>query len=285
MTRLRRLTQVLGMLLGNGYFSVLFTGHIYKGSLKGVCVPFLNCYACPMAVFSCPIGTLQHFMTIRAVPLMLVGTLGMVGALVGRMGCGWLCPFGLIQDLLYKVPSKKAVIPGSLGRMKYVSLVLLVIIIPFATGVPWFSKLCPYGTLTAGLPWVIVNPHDPETGLAPIVPGDIGMLFAVKLVILGGFLALFVMTKRPFCRTTCPLGAILSLFNRFSIVQLKTSGNCRQCGACREQCPVDIQVSEDANSSECIRCLGCTSCEHVQVEIRPIGLKMRPTLKNTRETI
>lgn len=279
MARLRRLTQALGMLAGNGYFTVLFSGHIYKGPLKGICTPFLNCYACPMAVFSCPIGSLQHFMTIRVVPLMLVGTLGMIGAIVGRMGCGWLCPFGLLQDLLYKVPSKKVVIPRLLVRMKYVTLILLVIIIPFATGTPWFSKLCPYGTLTASIPWVLVNPSDPQTGEAAIVPGDIGSLFAVKLVILGIFLALFVMAKRPFCRTACPLGAIFSLFNRFSVVQLKISDSCRQCGSCRDRCPVDIQVSEDANSGECIRCLSCTSCENVKVELSPIWLKPRPTLK------
>jgi len=264
------------MMLGNGYFKVLGSGQIYKGPLKGLCVPFLNCYACPMAVFSCPIGSLQHFMTIRAVPLLLIGSLGLIGLLVGRMGCGWLCPFGLIQDLVYKIPVRKVAIPRPLLQLKYVTLMLLVIIIPFATGAPWFSKLCPYGTLTAGIPWVLINPTDARTGASIIAPADVGGLFALKTGILIGFVALFAVAKRPFCRTTCPLGAIWAMFNRFSIVQLKVSSGCRDCGACRRKCPVDIQVSEDTNSGECIRCLGCTSCENVQVELRPLGLRPRP---------
>jgi polyferredoxin len=229
-----------------------------------------------MAVFSCPIGSLQHFMTIRAVPFLLMGSLGMIGLLVGRMGCGWLCPFGLIQDLVYKIPAKKISIPRPLLQFKYVTLVFLVIIIPFATGAPWFSKLCPYGTLTAGIPWVLIDSADPQTGVPVIAGADFGGLFALKVGILVAFVALFAMTKRPFCRTTCPLGAIFSLFNRFSLVQLRVSSGCRDCGACKGKCPVDIQVSEDANSGECIRCLGCTSCENVKVELRPLGLSPRP---------
>lgn len=284
MTRLRWLTQMLGFFLGNGYFSFFRTGHIYKGPFKGVCVPFLNCYACPMAVFSCPIGSLQHFMTIRAIPLLLIGTLGMIGILVGRMGCGWLCPFGLLQDLLYKIPSRKYGIFQPLLHLKYASLLFLAILIPFATGVPWFSKLCPYGTLTAGIPWVILNPRDPVTQKVAISASSIGFLFALKLVILGVFLALFVMIKRPFCRTFCPLGAIFSLFNRVSIVQLKVTGQCRQCGKCRANCPVDIQISENPVSRECIRCLNCTSCKNVSVEIGPLRTKAKPVFSNGRET-
>jgi ferredoxin-type protein NapH len=281
MTRFRRITQAAGALLGNGYFGVMTSGHIYRGSLKGVCVPFLSCYACPLAIFSCPIGTLQHFMTIRAVPFMLIGMLCLIGATVGRLACGWLCPFGLLQDLMYKIPSLKFKIHPALTGLKYATLVVLVLLVPFATGLPWFSKLCPAGTLTAGIPWVLANPHNPVTGETVIDPGDIGPLFAVKLVILGVFLVLFVMTKRPFCRTTCPLGGIFSLFNRFSIVQLKVSHNCRQCGQCKVQCPVDLQVAVEANSPECIRCLSCTSCKHVSVEINTPGLIRRPAYTRT----
>ena len=284
MRRFRRLTQLLGMLCGNGYFSFFASQRIYAGQLKGFCLPFLNCYACPMAIFSCPIGSLQHFMAIRAIPLMLLGTLGLIGVLIGRLGCGWACPFGLLQDLLYKIPSRKFHIFVPLTRLKYVILVVLVIAVPFATGAPWFSKLCPYGTLTAGIPWVILNPRDPSTHQAAIAAESIGALFAFKLIILGAFLALFVMVKRPFCRTVCPLGAIFSLFNRFSAVQLSVSAQCRQCGACRDQCPVDLQISENPESGECIRCLNCTACKNVSVELRPFGLKPRSVFEVKEKT-
>ena len=275
MTRLRRITQLLGTLMGHGYFSSLVSVGIYKGPLKGICIPFLSCYACPMAIYSCPVGSLQHFMAIHSVPVLLIGMLGLIGASVGRMACGWLCPFGLLQDLLYKIPIKKIRIHKSLCGLKYFTLILLVIVIPYLTAIPWFSKLCPFGTLTAGIPWVFLNPSNPETGQAVIAPGDIGLFFLLKLFILGVFLTLFVMAKRPLCRTTCPLGAIFSLFNRFSIVQLKISDKCRGCGRCQERCPVDIQVSKNTNSPECIRCLNCTSCKHVSVEVKTLNIRPR----------
>ncbi len=279
MDHLRRFTQVLGMVLGNGYVSVLFSGSVYKGALKGFCVPFLNCYACPMAVFSCPIGTLQHFMSIRAIPLMLLGIIGMIGISVGRMACGWLCPFGLIQDLLYKIPSRKLSIPQQLLKFKYLVLVGLVIVIPFITGVPWFSKLCPYGTLTAGIPWVLADPVNQETGTHVIDHSGLGFLFAVKIMILAVFLVLFVMAKRPFCRTVCPMGAILALFNRYSAVQISVAGGCTDCGACKAKCPMDIKISDNPCSTECIRCLNCTSCSNVSVKINSVLEGLKPAIR------
>jgi polyferredoxin len=246
----------MGLLMSHGYFTFFQSGQIYKGPLKGICVPFLSCYACPLGIYSCPIGSLQYFMTIHSLPLLMIGFLGIIGISVGRMTCGWLCPFGLLQDLLYKFPSRKKHLPPNLNKIKYLVLITLVFIVPWLTQAPWFSKLCPMGTLTAGLPWVVSNP-----------PGDIGTLFALKLIILVGFLVLFVVSKRPFCKIACPLGAIFSLFNRFSLVQLEVSSSCRNCGHCRKVCPMDLQASLETNSPDCIRCLNCTTCKHVSVKL------------------
>ena len=209
MGKLQRISQIIGLFLGHGYLAVLASGHIYKGPFKGFCLPFLSCYACPMAIFSCPIGSLQHFMAIRTVPFLLFGFLGLVGLTLGRMSCGWLCPFGFLQDMLYSIPGLKIEIPRALYNLKFLSLALLVFIIPFLTGAPWFSKLCPFGTLTAGIPWVLASVRTAETAQPAIALGELGPLFVVKLVILAGFLVLFVKASRPFCQTTCPLGALL----------------------------------------------------------------------------
>jgi len=283
MMRFRRITQVAGAILCNGYFSALTLGHAYKGPLKGICLPVINCYACPMAIFSCPIGSMQHFMAIHTFPFLLVGLIGLFGLTLGRLTCGWICPFGLLQDLLYKIPVQKIHIPGIFAHFKYATLVLLVIIIPYLTGDPWFSKLCPAGTLTAGIPWVLMNPQNSQTGQAVIAPGAIGPFFLLKLAILGGFLALFAMAKRPFCRTTCPLGAIFSLFNRFSVVQLKVDRGCRGCGSCQERCPVGLTANEGAGSGECIRCLSCTSCSHVSVGVGALGYCREPDSPGTKD--
>jgi ferredoxin-type protein NapH len=255
----RWIFQGLGALLPNSYIQGFLSGSLYQGPLKSVCTPVLNCYACPSALFSCPIGTMQHFAATGSVPFYAVGTVAVIGASVGRMTCGTLCPFGFLQDLLYRVRSRKMALPlaSVLRYMRYAALALLVFLVPYLTRESWFSKLCPAGTLMGGLPWAV---------LAPDVRAMIGTLFWVKLVILLAFVAASVPVKRPFCRTACPLGAILSLFNRVSFVQLAwNSDTCIDCGKCREVCPVDIRPDRDTASPECIRCLDCLQCPSLKV--------------------
>jgi polyferredoxin len=134
------------------------------------------------------------------------------------------------------------------------------------------------GTLTAGIPWVVWDPVDPTTGERVLAAHAFAWLFDVKVILLFGFLALALVIKRPFCRIACPLGLIFSFFNRVSLVQLVVSKKCDRCDACEKLCPVDIKVYEDPASSECIRCLDCTSCDHVRVGIRwPSGGKLLPS--------
>ena len=240
------------MVLSNAYAQGFISGTLYQGNLKSGCTPLLNCYACPGAVLSCPIGTIQHFMVIRSIPFYALGTLSAVGASVGRMTCGTLCPFGALQDLLYKFRSWKLSIPHGARFLRYAVLAILVFAIPFFTGENWFSKLCPAGTLEAGLPWVAMDAD---------IRGMIGSMFWVKVALLLFFTTLSAMAKRPFCRTACPLGAILSLFNRASFIQLAWNPDtCTRCGKCRGICPVDIRPDRKPADPECLRCLDCTVC-------------------------
>ena len=81
----RRRVQAVAFLAMNSYFFQ---------NLKGIPCPGMNCYACPAATFACPIGSLQHFAVIRQIPIYLLGVLSLIGILVGRLACGWTCPFG-----------------------------------------------------------------------------------------------------------------------------------------------------------------------------------------------
>ena len=260
----RRLTQIISAVLMNSHWPSVFARGIYQGKLKGFCVPALNCYSCPLAVFACPIGSIQNILAqIRPsiaigkyyVGLYVIGTLGVVGSVVGRMACGWICPFGMLQDLMNKIPSPKIEIPRFLNYFKYVILLLTVILLPllvvdaFGYGEVWFCKyLCPAGTLEAGIPMV---------SLAPWLRPSIGSQFWFKISILASFIVLMVPIRRPFCRTMCPLGAIYSLFNRISIFRLSVSSKCIKCDRCYKECPMSIKVYRDANNENCIRCLSC----------------------------
>ena len=271
MELIRLLTQIASYIASHCYFKSIFvTKNIYQGPLRATCVPFLTCYSCPLATFSCPIGTFQHYSAIRRIPFLDIAHVSIVALVVGRMACGWLCPFGLIQDLLYKIKSIKIKIYPSLLYIKYFSLVGLVIIIPYITGVTWFSRLCPYGMLEAGIPWVFWNPISPTTHQPMIGPNAVGGMYVVKFIILAVFLVLFVVSKRPFCRIACPLGVIFSFFNRISLLRMEVINpeTCsHKCNLCLDLCPMEIKISDDPNSGECIRCLKCMKCKKVIIGI------------------
>jgi len=261
----RRASQLFGLLMANLHVAVIFESQIYQGVVKSVCLPFLYCHSCPTAAFGCPLGVMQHFAAIHSFPFFLVGGLMIVGLLVGRLACGWVCPVGLFQELLYKIKSVKITLPRDITFLPYIIVVVFIVVLPFITAEHWFSKLCPVGTLTAAIPWVLWNPINPSTGVLTIAPGTVGLLFAVKLIILGTALWFFVSSKRPFCRYICPMGLFWSFFNKVSIMKMEVDDGCTKCDVCRKKCPEGIKIYEDPNARECIRCLECTDCKHVKV--------------------
>ena len=260
--RLRLWVQLIWTALTNGYAVGFVKGTIFKGPSKAFCVPGLSCYSCPGALGSCPIGALQAVLGSgrNKFGFYVLGFLLFIGALFGRFVCGWLCPFGLVQDLLYKIPffKKRKNLPGDkvLKWMKYVILVLLVILLPLLVvdfigqGQPWFCKLiCPAGTLMAGIPLLAANEN---------LRAAAGSLFALKAVILGLILLLSVWVYRPFCKYLCPLGAVYGLFHPIAFYRLKVdTDRCTRCGACQKACKMDIPVFDKPNSMDCIRCGDC----------------------------
>ncbi len=265
----RRIVQFIALIATNSYVKSIPTASFYQGNLKGVCVPVLNCYACPLAWGSCPIGTLQHFIIVRALPFYLIGVLGVIGIFVGRWPCGWLCPFGWLQELLHKIPSPKFTAPDWLRHAKYVFLFLVVGLVAWLTYEPWFCKMCPAGTLEAGLPWLWW--HARGSVFADGMNFTTGT-FGLKMVLLGAFVVFAIMMRRPFCRFVCPLGAFLGAMNKVSLLQLDydLSGcriasargsnieNCVTCKHCSRDCPMDLKVPEQRGSVDCIRCMNCT---------------------------
>lgn len=261
-SRMRLWVQICFTALTNGYVNGFLKGKIYTGNTKALCVPGLNCYSCPGALGSCPIGALQAVLGSRnyKFSFYIIGFIMMVGAVFGRFICGWLCPFGLIQDLLYKIPFVKKIrkLPGDrwLRWLKYVILAVFVVIMPLfvldiiGQGMPWFCKLiCPSGTLTAGIPLVLLNP-----GLR----AAIGWLFGWKLFLLVVIILLSILTYRPFCRYLCPLGAMYGWFNPIALYRFQIDEKaCTKCKACQKVCKLDIPVWEKPNSVECIRCGDC----------------------------
>lgn len=261
MKKLRLTVQLLFTIITNGYAYGFVNGKIYQGSLKYICVPGLNCYSCPGAIASCPIGALQALLNRQGfqLPFGMIGFFFLFGSLLGRFVCGWLCPFGLVQELLHKIPvfQKRKRLPfhAVLKYGKYLTLIFSVCIGSlFLFGgfakVPAFCKyICPAGTLFGAVPLLTVN---------ELLRSQIGALFFWKLGILILIVILSVKVYRPFCQYLCPLGAIYGWFNRFSLVQIHwEKESCVSCMACERACPVSLSIGEISHSPECIRCGKC----------------------------
>lgn len=258
----RHRIQALWALLTNSYLPGFVQGKIYKGKLKNLCVPGMNCYSCPGAAGACPIGAMQAVIGSWnfKFAFYVAGFLMFVGALIGRFVCGWLCPFGLIQDLLHKIPFPKKIksFRGDklLRKLKYVILLVFVILLPLflvdviGQGSPYFCKLiCPVGTLEGGIPLVLLN---------EALRGTIGWLYAWKNLLLFVTIFLSIIIYRPFCKYICPLGAIYSVFNPISVFRYRVDQEkCTNCGACARVCKMQVDPVQNANHLECIRCGQC----------------------------
>ena len=151
MSRFRGWIQAGAALLTNLHF---LKGKLYQGAGKTVCVPGLNCYSCPAASGACPIGAFQAVVGSSkfSFSYYITGFLILLGVLLGRFICGFLCPFGWFQELLHKIPTKKFSTKKlkPLRYLKYAVLLVMVFLLPaflvndVGMGNPFFCKyLCP----------------------------------------------------------------------------------------------------------------------------------------------
>ena len=275
----RRLVQLWAALLHNAYLKGFIDGKIYEGNAKILCAPGLNCYSCPAAAGACPLGSLQNALSAAGhrAGWYVLGILLLYGVILGRTVCGWLCPFGLVQELLHKIPTpkiRKGKVTRALSWLKYGILAVFVIIIPLVYGLskgmplPGFCKyICPAGTFE-GAVGHLANPANAS------MYGMLGALFTNKWIILVVVLLACVFCYRGFCRFICPLGAIYSLFSRFALVGVKVdAGRCNGCGACVRTCEMDVKQVGDRECIHCGKCMEVCAKGAISLKAGKITLK------------
>lgn len=254
---------------------------------KGICFPALNCYSCPSAGYSCPLGSLQFWLNessenrafgekTNMIGLYIIGSILLPAVIFGRFICGFVCPFGFFQDVLSKISGRNIYIKRIFRSIKYIILLVFVIFLPlvlvdsFSLGPVFCKYICPAGTFEGGL---------------PLLAFDAGLRESASYITLGKFLILFFVvimsffSKRFFCKTMCPLGAIFGLFNRISVFSLEINkSECVDCNKCSAVCPMGLDVPREINGSECIRCMECKRvCTKGAIEI------MNPLKKKRKE--
>lgn len=264
----RKTVQFGALLATNLHLSGWVSGTIYTGASKVAFIPGLHCYSCPSSVLACPVGSIQSIMAVPGFwPLLATGRpdvltvlsalgfISLLGILAGRFACGWFCPFGLVQELLYRIPSPKFSFNDSLRPAKYALLFIFVLglpsLLPLFTGGagdPWFCKaVCPAGTSLAGWPIVSSSPESFQ----------LGFLFWWKSALAIVILLWAVTVERPFCRALCPLGAAWGILGKVSVFRMRVSDDCVKCGKCGTACPMGIEIYKNPSSAECIRCGRC----------------------------
>ncbi|WFD10078.1 4Fe-4S binding protein [Tepidibacter hydrothermalis] len=182
---------------------------------------------------------------IMSVLLFILSTLILI-VIFGRILCGFICPFGFIQDVLTFI-REKLHIPAfrfsekTRNKLKLLKWILLFI---FLVGIE-LCELCP---VRAIIP--------PLTGSGFEMDG-LSVLIAI-VVIVGGFFK-----NRLWCNY-CPMGYFVGVFHKFSFIKLKKDCTaCTECGVCYEACPMDIKSiytereKEDITTSDCIFCMKC----------------------------
>ena len=172
------------------FVSLAFLHGSWGPQVKWFCNPVLSCHSCALSWFACPIGVLVHFSGYHVFPFLAIGTLLLFGVLIGRLLCGWVCPFGLLQDLLFKIPGKKFALPEWASSLKYLFLIFMVFLIPFFLGeltLFSFCRICPAATLQVSLPTLIMAGF-----------GNIGTATAIRWCVLIGVLYLAVRSSPIF---------------------------------------------------------------------------------------
>jgi len=232
----RRAAQGTGLLLGLlGAAGIGMTHLIFPG---------LHCYACPWAVTVCPIGLIQNLVIFGTVPFFWIGAIAAYGVIAGRGFCGWFCPFGTLNDLL---SFRRTRIRDSFSYSKYAVLVgTLLAAWYFADTM--FCKLCPAASLEASIPYLFL-------GVAKV-----NQPFLVHMAALAATLVGMLLVARFWCRYLCPMGAILSLFNRVSFLHLRLAPErCSGCRACAASCPMGLEPHLEHDNHNCIKCGECVS--------------------------
>ncbi len=256
----RKIIQLYCAVLFNANLKGFATGNIYTGKTKQFCAPGINCYSCPGAVGACPLGSLQgSFSADHSTIWYVAGILLLYAILFGRMICGWFCPFGLIQELIYKIPTpklKKSPFTRILSYLKYVILVFFVFIVPITYALrdiplPAFCKyICPAGTIEGGL---LLLSNKVNAGYFSML----GPIFTWKFLLMVSMVVGCVFIFRLFCRFICPLGALYGLFNKYSVFGIKLDqGKCVACNKCISHCKLDIHHVGDAECISCGECIG-----------------------------
>jgi len=195
-----------------------------------ICNTGVPCSNCLLSFGICPIGTIQRVAFMPGFPIYIVLLSAIaIGATLGSLTCGWLCPVGFIQDVLHSLRLKEIKITNKLKITRYFSLLAVATLI--------FLEL-KFNLLTKNRIGIFEE--------VTIVAGAILLLFAIFI-------------KRPLCRFICPVGLIYGKLNTISPLKvILKRDECSTCRNCEKVCISDIKPQAEVNNELCVKCFNCS---------------------------
>ncbi|MEM2897309.1 MAG: 4Fe-4S binding protein, partial [Candidatus Bathyarchaeia archaeon] len=259
-----------------------------------IAIPVLVSMASPSSLVYGAFDLLQIVLSRPEIPLIAMASIMVIGSLFGRLFCGWVCPMGFIQDLLSMIKGRATgVSPRKHGFWKKLKFVILLLVLLVSSSLA-LSLYLGFGEdyrralgVFAYGPFLALSPDGTLFGVLPLTFAKMGEIFPPSLEkrsILGyvwnGLMAfpnlfwirvLILITffygsfriARFWCRYLCPLGALMGIFSKFSLLGMRRNIlSCTHCPECEKNCPMQIKISElpwkKFNDSECILCLECS---------------------------
>lgn len=232
-------------------------------------------------------------------PWIVIGTIFLIGAVVGRAFCGWVCPIGFVQDIITNLKGKLDVVSPRTHKasknFKYIVLFMTLLIsgtlglsLYLGLGSDYKNAL---GILATG-PFIAISPDGTLFGTVPTLLNmarenfgsfltqpptmqavwtqltQIPALLAIRVLVLVAFFGAAWKVPRFWCRYICPTGALMAVFQRYSYAGIKRDPvKCMKCPHCEVKCPMQISILdlpwEKFNDPECILCMECIdACPH-----------------------
>jgi polyferredoxin len=215
--------------------------------------------------------------------LALAGLTLFLTLLFGRVWCGWLCPLGTVLEWLAPRHARRSPPPEKWRAVKY--LLLFTILLAALLGNQSLLILDPITILNRSLATAIWPALRHATlqaetllyqfpALWPVLDvihgaliqplfQDTESLFALAVlmaILFAGLVALNWWAERFWCRYLCPLGGLLALLSKLSLVRREVSDACADCARCIHQCPTDTIDPRDNYRSDPAECIVCFDC-------------------------
>jgi len=185
----------------------------------------------------------------KILALLFFAVLAVVGS---KLICGWACPFGALQELIYHLPIlrklKKRRLPFVVSNSIRIALFVVMLLLLFGI----------VGGRKGFVIYHFMNPFNLFN--LDIETASVGATISAALVVSFGF-------YRPFCQFICPFGLLSWLFERLSIFRVKIDHDrCTKCNACVRACPLDAAKGRVAGKVFPADCFSCARCLNVCAE-------------------